>query len=481
MHYKNMNSERREKLYQFVQDQISQGVFRTRAYVYNDRGEHNPQRSMFLLMQKYIHTFLEGDAAVRWLVMPGLRGAGKTTLLAQLYNNANVPAERKLFLSVDQVTQTFGASLQEIIQIYEEIVGGSFEQLKEPVLLFLDEVQYDKNWAGFLKTIYDRTRKVFIVATGSSALMINVNADVARRAVSETLYPMSFTEFIKIKFNQYEEAGFGAELRKTLLDSKSAEEVYGRLLSCKVRVHKYWQSIGKQEISHYINYGTLPYMVALKNEALVYDQIKKSLDRVVSVDIPQIGRFRPEVASKFQMLLYAIADSEQVSFNSLSSTMEVGRPTLMHMLDVLEKTETVTRIYPYGSHRKQVRKPSKYLFTSPAFRAMYFRFIGSTQKKEVYEGKLMEDTVGLFLGRLCDRRSISLTYDSAAGGADFIVRDDSASIAVEVGRGQKGFDQVIRTSKKVKAKYGLVISSSELKINSQKTAVLVPLEFFLLT
>ena len=107
--------------------------------------------------------------------------------------------------------------------------------------------------------------------------------------------------------------------------------------------------------------------------------------------------------------------------------------------------------------------------------------LSAALKKEVYEGKLMEDTVGLFLGRLCDRRSISLTYDSAAGGADFIVRDDSASIAVEVGRGQKGFDQVIRTSKKVKAKYGLVISSSELKINPQKTAVAVPLEFFLLT
>jgi len=40
-------------------------------------------------------------------------------------------------------------------------------------------------------------RKVFIVSTGSSALMLNVNADVARRAVSEKLYPMSFTEFMK--------------------------------------------------------------------------------------------------------------------------------------------------------------------------------------------------------------------------------------------------------------------------------------------
>jgi predicted AAA+ superfamily ATPase len=147
----------------------------------------------------------------------------------------------------------------------------------------------------------------------------------------------------------------------------------------------------------------------------------------------------------------------------------------------LEQTEAVTRIYPYGSHRLQVRKPSKYLFTSPAFRAMYFRFIGSTQRQEVYEGKLLEDTVGLYLGRLCKQHPVSLTYDSAAGGADFIVRDDSSSIAVEVGRGQKGFEQVVRTAKKIKAKYGLVISSSELKCNAEQTAIAVPLEFFLLT
>lgn len=475
-----MNSEQKDKLYQFVRDQIAQGSFRTHAYVFNDQGEKNPQRSMFLRMQKYIHDFMSGDASVRWLVMPGLRGSGKTTLLAQLYHDTSVPAERKLFLSVDQITQTFGASLSEIIQTYEEAAGGSFERLEEPVFLFLDEVQYDSRWAGFLKTVYDRTRKVFIIATGSSALMLNVNADVARRAISEKLYPMSFTEFMKIKHGKYEEKGLGKQLRKALLESTSAKEAHNQLVSCEPLVKKYWLNVTRDEMTHYINYGTLPYMVALKNEALVYDQIKKSLERVVSVDIPQIGRFRPDIAAKFPMLLYAIADSEQLSLNNLSRTMEIGRPTLMHMLNVLEQTETVMRVYPHGSHRSQVRKPSKYLFTSPAFRAMYFKFVGSTQRKEIYEGKLLEDIVGLYLGRLCEQRSISLTYDSAVGGADFIVRDNNETMAVEVGRGQKGFVQVLRTAKKVKAKYGLVVSSSELGLDDKQSAVSVPLEFFLL-
>ena len=53
-------------------------------------------------------------------------------------------------------------------------------------------------------------------------------------------------------------------------------------------------------------------------------------------------------------------------------------------------------------------------------------------------------------------------------------------VAVEVGRGQKGFEQVARTAKKVKAKYGLVVSASELKVDAKRSAVSVPLEFFLL-
>jgi len=63
-----MNTERKEKLYQFVRDQIAQGAFRTRAYVFNDRGERNPQRSMFLRMQKHVRDFMGGNATVRWLV-----------------------------------------------------------------------------------------------------------------------------------------------------------------------------------------------------------------------------------------------------------------------------------------------------------------------------------------------------------------------------------------------------------------------------
>ena len=476
-----MTVEQKEKIIAFLQDQIAQAPFRIKAYVFDEKGKKNPTRNAFVKLKMHVNNYLQGKAEIRWLVMSGLRGAGKTTLLAQLYQDTPAPQNRKLFLSIDQVTQTFGVSLLEILNVYEELIGTTFERLDEPVFLFLDEVQYDKQWATLLKTIYDRSKKVFIIVTGSSALMLQASPDVARRTIYEKLFPMSFTEYMKIKQNKYEIKDLCKKLRTAVFNSSSAEEVYSLLKTQEKQVRQYWTGIERLEIDRYMQYGTLPFMVALKNEALVYDQIKKTLDRVVSNDIPQIGQFTSDILMRIPMILYAVADSEQLSLNSLTKSLEMSRPTLINILETLVKTETLIRIYPHGSHMSQSRKPSKYLFASPAFRSMYFNFIGSIHKRDNYKGKLLEDTVGLYLNRLLFSRSnTSLTYDNVEGGADFIVRLGNDYIIIEAGYGEKGFKQVAATGTRIPSRYGLNVSMSPLKISDNKKYVNVPLSYFLL-
>jgi predicted AAA+ superfamily ATPase len=475
-----MNDEYKQRLHAFLRDQISQGAFRTHAHVYDDKGQKNPERDLFPELKILLRKFLAGTSAIRWLVLPGLRGTGKTTLLAQLYHATPVSDQRKLFLSVDQVSQTFGATLQEMVLTYEEMLGG-FERLQEPVFLFLDEVQYDPRWAAFLKTVYDRTNKVFVVATGSSAVMLNVNADVARRSISKKVLPLCFTEYLRIKLGKKENQNLSKKIKAALFDSRNAQECHAKLVALEPAIKKYLIDIKPSEIQDYINFGTLPYMVALNNEALVYDQIKKTLDRVVTVDIPLMGKFRPEITSKFSMLLYAIADSDQLSIHNLATVLEVSRPTVMRMLEALEQSELVLRMYPFGSHRAQVRKPSKYFFSSPAFRAMYFRFIGSTQRREIYEGKMIEDTITLYLARVVPMYAgMSLTFDAQLGGADFILRDGLRTLPIEAGRGTKSATQVMRSLRKTGGEYGLVVSATGLGILGSNNAVAVPLEYFLL-
>ncbi|MBI4226136.1 ATP-binding protein [Candidatus Roizmanbacteria bacterium] len=475
-----MTSEKKEKIFKYLQDQIAQADFRARAYVFDENNNKNPTRNCFVRLRMFLRNFISGQIAIRWLVITGFRGVGKTTLLSQLYFETDAQQVDKLYLSVDQITQLIGVSLNDVLTVYEEIIGTAFERLEKPLILFLDEVQYDKKWAITLKSIYDRTNKVFIFATGSSALSLQNNPDVARRTISEKLFPMSFTEYIKIKVNKFEVAALATDLRTVIFKSDNAEQVYSSLKSLEQKVRKYWLEIERLEIDRYMKYGTLPFAVKLKNEGLVYDQIKKIIDRIISIDIVEQSQFKSDIISKIPEVLYTVAASDMLSVTNLAKDLAISKITLTEILSIVEKTETLIRIYPYGSHMTQVRKPSKYLFASPAFRSMYYNFISNTIGEVSYMGKLLEDTIGLYLTRNLWTSTYSLTYDSSQGGADFIIKFGQDNIILESGYGEKGFLQISNTSKRVRSKYGLVISMAPLKLNKEKNAVTIPLSYFLL-
>lgn len=80
---------------------------------------------------------------------------------------------------------------------------------------------------------------------------------------------------------------------------------------------------------------------------------------------------------------------------------------------------------------------------------MYYKTIGNSISEQNSRGKLLEDLVGMYLYRLCDKQpNCSLTYDSAKGGADFIFTVGNISIVIEAGVNKIECRQVIRRSNK---------------------------------
>jgi predicted AAA+ superfamily ATPase len=480
-----MNSKTKKEIRTYLRNSMSQAEFRAKAFVFNDDEKLNPKRHMFIKLNKYVNDFLSGKTSKRWITMYGLRGAGKTTLLWQLFYNLENRFAKKLFLSLNELINDVGVSLKDVILVYEEMMGNSLEEQKEPLFLFLDEVHYDKTWPKTLRQIYERSKKVFILATGSSTLGLVSEADVTRRTIFEKLFPMSFSEYMMIKNKNFGITNLSSKVRAAIFNSPSPTETYKKLIEVKHEVEMYWASVTRFEEDNYINIGTLPFMIGLENEAIVYDQLRRTLEEVVKADIQSYGEFSSDVISKIPAILYMIADSDQLSINSLARDLkDISRPTLIEVLDILEKTETLTRIYPYGSHFAQVRKPSKYLFSSPAFRSMYFNYIGSTISRENYKGKLLEDLVAMYLKRYLETSRAgksSLCYDSSKGGADFVVTLNEKKVVLEVGYGNKDFKQIVKTLKKINSNFGICISENEIKIDAVQGVVNIPLKYFLLT
>ncbi|MEI6650186.1 MAG: AAA family ATPase [Candidatus Moraniibacteriota bacterium] len=476
--------QNKAKIKEYISEQLAQADFRARAYVFDAQNKKRPTRDIFLQIQSHLDMFLAGNESYRWIALTGLRGAGKTTILYQLYfANKNVDGYF-LTVSVDEITQTLGSSISEVIDIFEEVIGRPIVHLDKPLFLFLDEVQYDEKWGATLKTIYDRAHNVFIFSTGSAAVLMNSNSDIARRALFEKIYPLSFSEFLKIRRGKHEISDLSKLLRESIFFSNNAKEVYDTLKKQETIIDEYHSDVSRLDFENYLYYGSLPFMIASDNEALVYDQISKSLDRVIHKDIPQMGGLSSDITSRISAILYAVADMDALNFTTLAVKFGISRPKIAEIFSVLEQAEVLHRIYPQGSHFKQVtQKPSKYLFSSPAFRAMYYKTIGSVITDQNARGKLLEDLVGMYLYRLCDKQpAFSLTYDSAKGGADFIVKAGERKIVIEVGSNKKEYGQVTQTADKVKANYGIVISEqgSELQYNKELNALKIPLKYFLL-
>ena len=477
-----MDKNQKSEFITYLRNQIAQTDFRLRGYVVDKQGVFYPQRSAYIVFCKYIKDFYAKDIEPRWIVMPGLRGVGKTTLLAQLFlNELRYSDNYKFYLSIDEVVRRFGATLWDVMECYEEILGKRLEKLDKKLFIFLDEIQYDSKWDAALKSFYDRSKKIFILCTGSSAILLRkqLSADSARRAYFEELYPMSFIEYIKLKHKKFPTKGLSEIIRESLINSNSAQDVFNGLVQIKKQVADYWLELDKMEIDYYVKFGTMPFSLVIQEETVIFNQLEQMVQKIIFTDIPQIANFDRETLNKTYALIYAISDSSTVSLTSLSNQLQISKDTLALIFKSLEEAGFLQKIIPYGSHYKQVRKPHKYLFATPSFRLLFLSTKESISAFSIYKGKLLEDVVGFYLRRIIPKYGdIFLTYDSARAGADFIVRRGDRKIAIEVGYGEKGLQQAGYSLERIEGNFGLVVSESDLSLHNN--ILKVPLSYFLL-
>ncbi|MEK7651945.1 MAG: ATP-binding protein [Patescibacteria group bacterium] len=475
-----------DEILKYVQNQLVQAPFRLKSYVQDEQGRKYPQRNIYVKVDKYFRDFLHNSKAQdRWIIIPGLRGVGKTTILAQLFLNhyQEVSDRRILYVSLDEVVDVLGSSLKDVLTAYEKIIGESFEKLTKPVFIFIDEAQYDPKWASVLKSVYDRSNKVFVACSGSSAVSLQTNPDVIRRSIFLKLFPTSFTEFLMIRDGKLPTKGLKQNIKDALFNADSAKDAYEKLKKYEQSIVSAWSSIDRHYVDEYLKIGTLPFAIRMKDEVRVYQTINLLLDKVINQDVQSLGRFDTKTLIYIKRVLFLLAESDVVSIQKLATMLEASINTVSNILEVLEQAELLIRVMPYGSNSKKVRKPSRYQFMSSAMRSAFLSVAGNEQIFADQKGRLMEDIVAMTLYRefVVNSRG-ALNYDSAKAGSDFILTIAGKNIIpIEVGMGENLGTQVRNTMKKVgSAKYGVVICKNSLALLEDANVVKVPLDYFLL-
>jgi uncharacterized protein len=473
---------------------------RIEGYIYDEQKRLLPTRFIFSKFKKIIEKFLKNELSEteKIILMPGLRGIGKSTLLAQIFTLERFlkPSEDKeilenigklderLYLDVSQL-KTEQITLNDFFKFYEEIKNFYFEKPNKKILILLDEVHFDENWSLFLKNLFDRTKghkDILVIATGSSALEINMIADLGRRVDVWNIFPMKFNEYLMLKYNKYPLPGLSDELQEIFFQSSDAKSVFQKLQLKENEINRYFVNevpLGAE--NDFFESGSFPSALKIENKQKAIEKIKSVIDGIIVKDVLQLKKFETHTIAKINDLLYILAQSDVVSYNKLQAALKIQRPeTLENLIEVLIMAGLLVKVKTYGHTYDSTRKTPKFLFITPSLRSA----ILNNNYLSGIEGKKLEDYFALIFQK--DIKSnfafgnTKLSYDIAQGGADFILTlNDRSNIVIELGFNKEETKQAEFTMKKIKSRYGLVFGSNNLELVNN-SILKVPLRFLML-
>jgi len=465
---------------EFLQERINVAPILTKEHTKNILSE----RAVMLRLMSFTNSFLEGGSDARIIILYGLRGIGKSTILFQVYNrlrNGNffgqsieskqVPQENILYFSVDQTllmspnVKTESVIYEAVKNFCEQIHNQPMEALNKKLFILVDEAQFDKKWAIASKSIFDATKNIFIVITGSSALALNIDTDTARRAIKEPLFPLSFMEYLVMKKRIFPTKGTADKLKRLILqnDKTTITDLNETIINIKKEMERKGTNLEK-ELLEYITFGGFPYSMVSSKE-IIYRRIVDMINRIVTQDMPEISNFETTAIPEIMRVIGAIATKPvgEISQVKLSQNLGISSAKINSIIDTLQKTHLFFIVKPYlEAKSEKLSKGFKYYFMSTTLLSAIKYLNGTTTLNTEDIGVLWENAVGSTLYKLCYTTGTiyNLFYDARKEtNVDYLLQNPLSGkiIPFEVGM-NKDNAQIKNAIEYYNSSYGIVVS-----------------------
>lgn len=446
-------------------------------------------RSTYFQIEKHVNEFLEGYTENRFVIMPGLRGIGKTTILFQIYNyliqKKGIKSDRILYISMDELSAYLGTGLLEAIDVFiEDVHNTSLVNLDQELFILVDEAHYDKKWSQSGKIVYDKSKKIFIIFTGSSALSLEMNVDAARRIKKEAVFPLNFSEYNLLKNKIHLPPDLSESLRDLIFKGDESSLAYAshQEIEMKKNLIKLGRPLEK-EWENFLWGRDFPFGLNMEKEEF-YERIFTMINRVIEKDVFSLHSFNIKTRNTISRIItfLALQDPGGTSDAKLGNLLEKSPKLIREILSILEKTHLVFSVKPYGTAGKMVRKPWKYYFLSPSINAaMRFKLGKYDTLDRKLLGVLAENMVASYFFRLKETSYIpsGIFYDPGKNGVDFLLQSTHEGlIPVEVGVGKKDKSQITKATRKYKSNHGILISNRTSKIRKEGKIILIPISTF---
>ena len=450
-----------------------------------------PARLEYALITKYADDFFKTGSEPRFISLCGLRGVGKTTLLWQTANHIYQKHPNDIYFFNVNTLRNLGIDLHIALEAFQKhILKKRFNELLEPVTLLFDEVHDDDRWSKTLKILYDEARTAFILCTGSSALLLNSTADLARRMRIEKIYPFKFIEFIAAKslLENGEmigpETSLSDEIKETVFYGETPDEAFSKLISVESKVTLYLKKMTSIMNVHfnplwqdYMNYKNIPNFLFYENKTVIHDGILDLFKRVIYEDIP---KFKPTLSdfSKIERLLLRLAGSDEINPEKLSGIIGVKQSEINEIIDILSKAELLNVLLPFGGLDTKIVKNKKAFFMSPSLRGALLTTMYGQNLPDTFKSKLVEDVIVMYLRRILTDGVISFTTGNHETNPDFVIETREIPILLELGTAKTTIRQIKKSN--IDYRYGVLVSNGIVSPQLKEDCIQMPLSWFLL-
>ena len=424
-----------------------------------------------------------GEGRGTALSIPGLRGVGKTTLLYQtyeyLYKSKNINPNQILFISCENLNHIVDFRIIDVVkQFLNTYHNTTLPRLDKKIFLLIDESQYDKNWALSGKLISDKTKNIFIIFTGSSALNIEYDANSARRLLKQNITPLNYNQHLKLKYG-YDAEEVSTSLKKLIFEGdvvdaiKTEQSINQDLINLKNYSTTDW--------NEYLKYGGFPTSLFEYNHKIICKNITDIIEKVISHDMGSIESINSEIQTHANRLLrfLALQKPGDISQEKMRTYLGTSKGTVRKILDILEKTQLIFHCEPHMESAKRSIKSWEYYFRTSSIKHILTSSIGNlNSNKKAYLGVLLENLVASTLFYLSneDGNYFKLYYDrESEGNVDFIIqREFQKPIPIEVSMGKKNKKQVASAIERYNADYGIIISNTTKSIEKKDNVIYLP-------
>lgn len=286
----------------------------------------------------------------RIVVMSGARRTGKTTIMYQLVSDlleSGVKPQNIIFFTFDHpVIRTI--RVDEVLNIYKNNICSD-----EDFYLFVDEVQFDKDWTHYLKMAYDMNPCMKAVATGSASAIVedNVRESGAGRWTVIRIPTLSFYEYCEIK-GLTKNIEIDDVFKMHTLSQQEQTRIIMGLSDLQIHLMRYLQMGGFPELA---KSDDIPYAQKLLREDV--------MDRAIKHDLPSIYEIRSvdELEKVFVYLCYN--SSSIINIEAMCKEFEgVSRATIEKYIRYLAGANLINISPQLNVHGKKVLKSKNKIY-----------------------------------------------------------------------------------------------------------------------